>query len=465
MAGPPTAPGAVLAEDLTATSAKIHWSDGSENGRRIWAYMIEGRTNHNHTWLPLLNVTDYRNEYYSNKQSGRKETFLKDVLSPWSSYEFRVSAINDLGLSPPSDPSPIYNTDKAVPFKAPSNVFGGGGKAGSLTIRWDPLKPQDWNAPEIWYQIFYRPQDYRANEPYIARNLTSLGNANMFSVSVGEDNYFKPYEVCVQAMNSMGAGRKRSDPVIIYSAESMPQVAPTQVYAVAFNSTALNVSWAPLEWTREKIRGQLIGHRIKYWPNNKDQNLDSLTLLRRGQDPWGMIVALVPDTEYYISVMAYNEAGSGPESEPFLARTYKAAPQRMPTSVNITAIDSHSVMVTWRGITTMTNAEEPIQGYKVRYWESDQPIATAKEMIKRLDGGELKTVISDLVPGKVYKLRVLAFSSGGDGKMSTQWEFRVGQGVPSPFTASAISTFHLMSLTTLAIPSLLLCFRVFFDCF
>jgi hypothetical protein len=247
----------------------------------------------------------------------------------------------------------------------------------------------------------------------------------MYAVNVGEDNYFKRYLVRVQAMNMIGAGRVISDPVVVYSAESMPQVAPNQVYAVAYNSTSLNVSWAPLEMTREKIRGRLIGHRIKYWPNNKDPQLDSLTLLNRGLDPWGLIVALVPDTEYYISVMAYNDAGSGPESEPFLARTYKAAPQRQPTSVNITAIDSHSVMVTWRGITTLTNAEEPIIGYKVRYWESDQPIPSAREVYKYLDGGDLKAIISDLIPGKVYKLRVLAFSSGGDGKMSSQVLIRI----------------------------------------
>jgi hypothetical protein len=154
--GPPAAPGAVLAEELTATSAKIHWSDGSDNGRRIWAYMIEGRTNHNSTWIPIANITDYYNQYVTSRESGRKITQLKEVLSPWSSYEFRVSAINDLGLGPPSDPSPQYNTDKAVPFKAPANVGGGGGKAGTLTITWDPLPPQDWNAPEVWYRIYYK---------------------------------------------------------------------------------------------------------------------------------------------------------------------------------------------------------------------------------------------------------------------------------------------------------------------
>lgn len=51
--GPPGAPGAVLAEDLNATSGRIHWSDGSINGAQVFAYTIDGRTNHNSTWVTL----------------------------------------------------------------------------------------------------------------------------------------------------------------------------------------------------------------------------------------------------------------------------------------------------------------------------------------------------------------------------------------------------------------------------
>lgn len=102
VSGPPGAPGGVLAEELTATSAKVHWSDGSDNGRRIWAYMLEGRTNHNTNWLPIINVSEYNSQYSTIRDSGRKYTHIREVLSPWSSYEFRVSAINDLGLGPPS---------------------------------------------------------------------------------------------------------------------------------------------------------------------------------------------------------------------------------------------------------------------------------------------------------------------------------------------------------------------------
>lgn len=64
-----------------------------------------------------------------------------------------------------------------------------------------------------------------------------------------------------QALNELGYGPE-SEVVTIYSAEDMPQVAPQQVAARAFNSTAINVSWVPIEQTRELIRGKLIGHRV-----------------------------------------------------------------------------------------------------------------------------------------------------------------------------------------------------------
>lgn len=64
------------------------------------------------------------------------EGTLENVLLPWSQYEFCVAAINILGCGFPSAPSPIYNTPPDIPRKAPSNVGGGGGKIGDLTISW-----------------------------------------------------------------------------------------------------------------------------------------------------------------------------------------------------------------------------------------------------------------------------------------------------------------------------------------
>lgn len=59
----------------------------------------------------------------------------------------------------------------------------------------------------------------------------------------------------------MGPGPE-SEIVTIYSAEDMPLVAPQQVLSRAFNSTALNVTWNPIDQSRNYIRGKLIGHRV-----------------------------------------------------------------------------------------------------------------------------------------------------------------------------------------------------------
>jgi len=54
----------------------------------------------------------------------------------------------------------------------------------------------------------------------------------------------------------------------------------------------------------------------------------------------------------------------------------------------------------------------------VRVWESDQDMSTANDTIVTI-GNKLEVYISNLTPGKVYRLRVLAYSNGGDGRMSS----------------------------------------------
>ena len=68
--------------------------------------------------------------------TGRKEATLRDVLSPWSVYEFRVSTANELGYGLPSHASPTYSSQTDRPYTFPANVSGGGGKTGDLTVTW-----------------------------------------------------------------------------------------------------------------------------------------------------------------------------------------------------------------------------------------------------------------------------------------------------------------------------------------
>lgn len=184
-------------------------------------------------------------------------------LTPWASYEFRVAAVNDLGEGKLSLSSPVYSTDIDKVFEAPKNVGGGGGKIGDLNIKWDLLKPEDQNAPDVFYRVFWRQTDpTRPNGEWATKNISSSSYSGLESIKVKRGSatvpvalgkYYTKYDVKVQAINSVGAGPE-SGMVTIFSAEDMPQVAPQTPIVRGFNSTCLNVTWLAVEETREKIR-------------------------------------------------------------------------------------------------------------------------------------------------------------------------------------------------------------------
>lgn len=101
----------------------------------------------------------------------------------------------------------------------------------------------------------------------------------------------------------------------------------------------------------------------------------------------------------------------------FTERTYRKAPQKPPSSVHVYGTNPSTVRVVWRYV-GVTMEEEPIQGFKVRVWEADQDMSTANDTVIET-GNKLESYISNLTPGKAYRMRVLAYSNGGDGRMSS----------------------------------------------
>lgn len=412
--GPPGPPGGLQVTNIQRSTATLQWTDGATHGHPALSYSVNARTVHNRTWVNVTrdNMLVYAREI--DRNTGRRQLQLEDgVLAPWSTYEFRVAAWNELGLGAYSAQSPRHATPPDRPWLPPSNIGGGGGKIGDLTITWTPLRLDQQNGPGIHYKIFWK--HLTEETEFQKLELKKYGNANTAVVHIPLENFYTQYIVKVQAINEIGPGPV-SEEFVIFSAEDMPQVAPQLVIGQSFNSTALNVSWNAIDERRETVRGKLIGHRIKYWRKDNREE-DSVYYLSRTTRPWALIVGLIPDTYYYVKVMAYNAAGEGPESERYIERTYKKAPQKPPFSVQVYGVNPSMVRVVWRYVNPSPE-EEPLQGYKIRIWESDQDISTANDTIIPL-GDKLQAYIDNLAPGKMYKMRVLAYSNGGDGRMSS----------------------------------------------
>lgn len=81
-----------------------------------------------------------------------------------------------------------------------------------------------------------------------------------------------------------------------------------KVAARAYNSTSLNVTWLPMDLSRKQMRGKLIGFRVKYW-RRQDKEDSAVYYLSRSTKNEALIVGLMPDTYYWVRVMAYNGAG------------------------------------------------------------------------------------------------------------------------------------------------------------
>lgn len=129
--------------------------------------------------------------------------------------------------------SPQYNTQPGPPTRVPSNIRGGGGRTGDLTIMWDTLPRQDQNAPGLYYRVYYRRVGVEEERDFQQKTLKSLGNIGLYVIRIQRKYFFTTYEVKVQVFNDMceepDCSGPVSKPVTMYSAEDLPQVAPTQV--------------------------------------------------------------------------------------------------------------------------------------------------------------------------------------------------------------------------------------------
>lgn len=77
-------------------------------------------------------------------------------LRPFSEYYFRIRAENSVGTSDPSIRSKMIKTLEVKPDLAPRHVGGGGGKVGTLTVSWEPLKLWEHNGKGLYYKVYQR---------------------------------------------------------------------------------------------------------------------------------------------------------------------------------------------------------------------------------------------------------------------------------------------------------------------
>ncbi|TKS71089.1 Contactin-4 Brain-derived immunoglobulin superfamily protein 2 [Collichthys lucidus] len=412
--GPPGAPEGLLVTDITDTTVQLSWGSGPDNHSPVTMYMVQARTPFSIGWQTVRTVPD-------SVPGQMMHATVKD-LNPWVDYEFRVVAINSVGVGEPSTPSKQIRTRAAVPKVAPVNVSGGGGARGELVIVWEPVSEEQQSGEDFGYVVAFRPL---GSSTWIQTVLASP-DASRYIYRNDSIAPLSQFEVKVGVYNSMGEGRF-SRVVRVFSAEEEPSEAPSRVWARAVSASEIEVYWEPIPpgSSSEKI----IAYEVLFWEKGSQQSEAERV---RVINTTALLSGLKGSTVYLISVRAQNSAGLGPCSSAFNITTKRPPPSQPPGNIEWNLTNS-KIFLNWEHVKAMENESE-VTGYKVVYrqnWHGRTSILETN-----------KTSVELQIPsGEDYLIEIKALTEGGDGtssgpiripKMSNLWNKQPTKRVSQP---------------------------------
>ncbi|XP_018614180.1 neurofascin homolog (chicken) a isoform X13 [Scleropages formosus] len=348
LADRPEPPRDLELSDPSERSVRLTWIHGNDNNSPITEFQVQFEENR---FQPgrWQNLSSYPGDLNS----------VVLQLSPYVNYQFRVIAINAIGPSRPSRPSPRYQTSGAPPDVVPRGLKGEGTKTNNMEISWEPLLDMEKNGPNLRYIVSWRQkdmsQDWKNVTTTLARHV--IHNAGTY----------KPYEIKVLALNDFGPGPESSI-VIGYSAEGRPTAAPTDVRVSKIDSTKTHVHWAPVD--PNTIMGALKEYRVHYWRESSllkglrvNKEVKTKGFNASGLQPSGILTDLIPYSNYKMYMKIVNRRYEGPPSNTVEFQTKEGVPG-VPKFFRIKRWRTDTIHLEWE------KPEEPngiLIGYTLKY--------------------------------------------------------------------------------------------------
>ncbi|XP_061687663.1 neurofascin homolog (chicken) a isoform X2 [Syngnathoides biaculeatus] len=280
-------------------------------------------------------------------------------LAPFVNYQFRVIAINAVGHSEASHPSPKYHTSSAAPDVIPRGLRGWGSEKNNMEITWEPLLDLEKNGPNLHYCVWWRQKDSDGEW----NNVTIIGTKHV----VQNTETYVPYEIKIQARNDLGAG-PQSNVVIGYSGEDKPTSAPTELRVSKVDTTKANIQWKPVN--QISLRGEFKEYRLYYW--RKSSHVPGLVFRKENKtkgfyttvaEPSTILSELVPFSQYKMFMVVANNRYEGPPSKTVEFSTKEGVPDA-PSFFRIKRRGLDSIHLEW---------DKPLEpnglliGYKLKY--------------------------------------------------------------------------------------------------
>ncbi|XP_057189337.1 receptor-type tyrosine-protein phosphatase F isoform X13 [Triplophysa rosa] len=388
----PKPPSSLIVTETTATSVTLTWDSG--NPEPVSYYIIQYRAKAPDT--SFQEVDGVATTRYSI-----------GGLSPYSEYEFRVMAINNIGRGPPSDPVET-RTGEQAPSSPPLHVQARMLSASTMLVQWEP--PEEPNGQIRGYRVYYTSD---LDAPLSAWQKHNTYDSRLTTISGLTTDI--TYSLRVLGFTSVGDGPP-SDVLQVKTQQGVP-AQPSSFEAEAELDTRILLTWL---WP---VQDPIIKYELQYWET------DSNNKIHVTFDPAGSyaVEGLKPDTLYKFSLAARSEMGLGVFTQPIEARTAQSMPGAPPRKVEVEAVNSTAIRVTWKPPLSGKQHGQ-IRGYQVIYsrLENGEPrgqptimdVSLAEAQWKIEESTEYEAVIPGLFSETSYSVTVAAYTTKGDGARS-----------------------------------------------
>ncbi|XP_039533391.1 receptor-type tyrosine-protein phosphatase F isoform X6 [Pimephales promelas] len=388
----PKPPTSLIVTETTATSVTLTWDSG--NPEPVSYYIIQYRAKTSDT--NFQEVDGVATTRYSI-----------GGLSPYSEYEFRVMAVNNIGRGPPSDPVET-RTGEQAPSSPPLHVQARMLSASTMLVQWEP--PEEPNGQIRGYRIYYTSE---LDAPLSAWQKHNTDDSRLTTISSLTTDI--TYSLRVLGFTSVGDGPP-SDVLQVKTQQGVP-AQPSSFEAEAELDTRIQLTWL---WP---VQDPIIKYELLYWEDDSDNKIH-VTF-----DPAGSyaVEGLKPDTVYKFSLAARSEMGLGVFTQPIEAKTAQSMPGAPPRKVEVEALNSTAIRVTWKPPLSGKQHGQ-IRGYQVIYsrLENGEPrgqpnimdVALPEAQWKIEESTEYEAVITGLLSETSYSVTVAAYTTRGDGARS-----------------------------------------------
>ncbi|CAB1313299.1 unnamed protein product, partial [Coregonus sp. 'balchen'] len=152
-------------ENVQTRSVLLSWEPGSDSLSPVRYYTVQLRE------LPDSNWT-----VHSASVNHEADSYIVGRLKPFTSYQFRVKATNDIGDSEYSEESEAITTLQDAPDEAPTILSVTPHTTTSVLIRWRPPSEEKINGILLGFRIRYRELLYDRLRSFPVRTANSPSN-------------------------------------------------------------------------------------------------------------------------------------------------------------------------------------------------------------------------------------------------------------------------------------------------